>query len=71
MLFRSKQFMASAIPVGPNGATYYGAGRAGKPTELNLDSKTLKSFAGNRARKGHFVEPRLKEGKLKTNPVVS
>jgi len=66
-----KQFMASAIPVGPSGATYYGAGRAGKPTELNLDSKTLKSFAGNRARKGHFVEPRLKEGKLKANPVVS
>jgi topoisomerase-4 subunit A len=27
----------------------------------------LKSFAGNRARKGHFVEPRLKDGKLKAN----
>ena len=62
-----KEFMASAIAVGPNGATYSGAGRAGKPTELSLDAKTLKSFAGNRARKGHFVEPRLKEGKLKAN----
>jgi len=60
-------YLASAIPVGPEGATYAGAGRAGKPTELNLDAKTLKSFAGNRARKGHFVEPRLKEGKLKAN----
>jgi len=62
-----KEFMASAIAVGPHGATYSGAGRAGKPTELSLDAKTLKSFAGNRARKGHFVEPRLKEGKLKAN----
>jgi len=62
-----KEFLASAIAVGSTGATYAGAGRAGKPTELNLDAKTLKSFAGNRARKGHFVEPRLKEGKLKAN----
>jgi len=62
-----KEFLASAIAVGSAGATYAGAGRAGKPTELNLDAKTLKSFAGNRARKGHFVEPRLKDGKLKAN----
>ena len=62
-----KEFMASAIAVGPHGVIYSGAGRAGKPTELSLDAKTLKSFAGNRARKGHFVEPRLKEGKLKAN----
>ncbi len=59
--------LASAVAVGPDGATYSGAGRAGKPTELALDAKTLKSFAGNRARKGHFVEPRLKDGKLKAN----
>jgi topoisomerase IV subunit A len=62
-----KEALASAIAVGPSGATYSGAGRAGKPTELSLDAKTLKSFAGNRARKGHFVEPRLKDGKLKAN----
>lgn len=62
-----KEFMASAIAVGPNGAIYSGSGRAGKPTELSFDAKTLKSFAGNRARKGHFVEPRLKDGKLKAN----
>jgi topoisomerase-4 subunit A len=62
-----KEVLASAIAVGPSGATYSGAGRAGKPTELSLDAKTLKSFAGNRARKGHFVEPRLKDGKLKAN----
>jgi len=62
-----KETLASAIAVGPEGATYIGAGRAGKPTELNLDAKTLKTFVGNRARKGHFVEPRLKDGKLKAN----
>jgi len=62
-----KETLASAIAVGPEGATYTGAGRAGKPTELNLDAKTLKTFVGNRARKGHFVEPRLKDGKLKAN----
>ena len=35
--------------------------------ELQNSAKTLKSFAGNRARKGHFVEPRLKDGKLTAN----
>jgi len=64
-----KEALASAIAVGPAGASYFGAGRGGKHTELNLDAKTLKSFAGNRARKGHFVEPRLKDGKLKANSV--
>jgi topoisomerase-4 subunit A len=62
-----KERLASAIAVGPDGATYSGAGRAGKPTELSLDSKTLKSFAGNRARKGHYLDPRLKDGKLSPN----
>jgi len=62
-----KERLASAIAVGPDGAIYSGAGRAGKPTELTLDVKTLKSFAGNRARKGHYVEPRLKDGKLKAS----
>ncbi|QWD09133.1 DNA topoisomerase IV subunit A [Polynucleobacter paneuropaeus] len=62
-----KETLASAIAVGAEGATYSGAGRASKPTELNLDAKTLKTFVGNRARKGHFVEPRLKDGKLKAN----
>ena len=62
-----KETLASAIAVGAEGATYSGAGRAGKPTELNLDAKTLKTFVGNRARKGHFVELRLKDGKLKAN----
>jgi topoisomerase IV subunit A len=62
-----KERLSSAVAVGPDGATYSGAGRAGKPTQLSLDSKTLKSFAGNRARKGHYLDPRLKDGKLISN----
>jgi len=62
-----KERLASAIAVGSDGATYSGAGRAGKPTQLSLDTKTLKSFAGNRARKGHYLDPRLKDGKLSSN----
>ncbi len=61
----SKEFLRSAIAVGAEGASYSGLGRGGKPTDTFLDSKTLKGFAGNRARKGHLVEPRLKEARLK------
>ncbi len=60
-----KEFMRSAIAVGADGASYSGLSRAGKPTDTHLDAKTLKGFAGNRARKGHLVEPRLKEARLK------
>ena len=62
-----KEKLASAIAVGPEGASYSGIGRGGKFSDMSLDIKTLKSFAGNRARKGHFLEPRLKEGQLKAN----
>lgn len=64
-----KEFMRSAIAVGADGASYSGLGRAAKPTDTHLDAKTLKGFAGNRARKGHLVEPRLKEARLKANSV--
>ncbi len=64
-----KEFMRSAIAVGADGASYSGLGRGGKPTDTHLDAKTLKGFVGNRARKGHLVEPRLKEARLKANIV--
>jgi topoisomerase-4 subunit A len=60
-----KEFLRSAIAFGSEGAIYSGLGRGGKPTDTILDAKALKGFAGNRARKGHLVEPRLKEAKLK------
>jgi len=56
--------LQSAIAVGPAGAIISGLGRAGKPTEAALDAKTLKSFTANRARKGHALEPKLKDAKL-------
>jgi topoisomerase-4 subunit A len=56
--------LQSAIAVGSAGAIISGLGRAGKPTEAALDAKTLKSFTANRARKGHALEPKLKDAKL-------
>ncbi len=56
--------LQSAIAVGSSGAVISGLGRAGKPTEAALDAKTLKSFTANRARKGHALEPKLKDAKL-------
>lgn len=56
--------LQSAIAVGDTGATLSGLGRTGKPTEAALDAKTLKAFAANRARKGHALEPKLKDAKL-------
>ena len=56
--------LQSAIAVGSAGAVISGLGRAGKPTEAALDAKTLKSFSANRARKGHALEPKLKDAKL-------
>ena len=56
--------LQSAVAVGEAGAMLSGAGRAGKPTEAALDLKTLKSFFTHRARKGHALEPKLKDAKL-------
>jgi topoisomerase-4 subunit A len=56
--------LQSAIAVSSAGAVISGLGRAGKPTEAALDAKTLKSFSANRARKGHALEPKLKDAKL-------
>ena len=61
--------LQSAIAVGSAGAIISGLGRAGKPTEAALDAKTLKSFTANRARKGHALEPKLKDAKL--SPVLA
>ncbi len=56
--------LQSAIAVGAGGATIAGLGRTGKPTEASLDAKTLKAFTANRARKGHALEPKMKDAKL-------
>ena len=56
--------LASAAPYGSSGLQLTGSGRSGKPTVVDLDTKVLKSFQANRARKGHALEPKLKDAKL-------
>ncbi len=56
--------LASVSPYGPSGLQLKGSGRAGKPTVVDLDVKILKSFQAHRARKGHALEPKLKDAQL-------
>ena len=56
--------LVSAAPFGSAGLRLIGAGRAGKPTVVDLDAKILKSFQAHRARKGHALEPKLKDAQL-------
>ena len=60
-----KEKLQSAIPFGNSGLQMDGLGRAGKPTSVNISYKTLLDFKAQRARKGHLVEPKLKDGILK------
>ena len=54
----------SAAPYGSDGLLMSGVGRGGKPTVMSLDVKILKSFQTHRARKGHSLEPKLKDAQL-------
>jgi topoisomerase-4 subunit A len=56
--------LQSVVTLGDAGAVLSGSGRTGKPTEATLDAKTLKAFTTHRARKGHTLEPKLKDAKL-------
>jgi topoisomerase-4 subunit A len=56
--------LASIAPYGSQGLQMIGAGRASKPTTVDLDVKILKSFQTHRARKGHALEPKLKDASL-------
>jgi len=64
MELEKNEKLQAAIAVDDRGAVMSGAGRAGKPTEVELDAKILKSFTTHRARKGHALEPKLKDAKL-------
>ena len=56
--------LIGAVPYGPKGIQIEGTGRTGKPTVISIDLKTLKSFQTHRARKGHNLEPKLKNPKV-------
>ena len=60
----AKESLQSAIAFGAKGLQMDGLGRAGKPTSVNITYKTLIDFKAQRARKGHAIEPKLKDAKL-------
>jgi topoisomerase-4 subunit A len=60
-----KERLQSAIAFGERGLMMSGLGRAGKPTTVEITQKTLLGFKAQRARKGHAIDPRLKQASLK------
>jgi topoisomerase-4 subunit A len=55
-----------AAGLAPKSGLYvFGAGRAGKPAEVLLDAKALKTYEGNRARRGKLLELRFKPSRIK------
>ncbi len=59
-----KESLQSAIAFGSQGLQMDGLGRAGKATSVHISYKTLIEFKAQRARKGHAIEPKLKDAKL-------
>ena len=60
-----KTQLLSAICFDEQGLLFEGLGRANKPSSVSLSQKNLLTFKTSRAKKGHFVEPKLKEASLK------
>ena len=60
-----KESLQSAIPFGAEGLIMEGIGRGGKPSSVHINYKTLMGFKAPRARKGHVIDPKLKEACLK------
>jgi topoisomerase-4 subunit A len=67
MDLEAKESLQSAIAFGNQGLQMEGLGRAGKATAVNISYKTLMDFKAQRARKGHAIEPKLKEARLLQN----
>ncbi len=60
-----KESLQSAIAFGAEGLVMDGIGRGGKPSSVHINYKTLMGFKAPRARKGHAIDPKLKEACLK------
>jgi len=60
-----KESLQSAIAFGAEGLIMEGIGRGGKPSSVHINYKTLMGFKAPRARKGHAIDPKLKEACLK------
>ena len=55
-----KEHLVQATPIGAAGVVLLGAGRGGKPTEVELRGAALATHVGKRARKGRKPDSRLK-----------
>ena len=55
-----KEHLVQATPIGAAGVVLLGAGRGGKPSEVELRGAALASHVGKRARKGRKPDSRLK-----------
>lgn len=60
-----KESLQSAIAFGAEGLVMDGIGRGGKPSSVHINYKTLMGFKAPRSRKGHAIDPKLKEACLK------
>lgn len=60
-----KAQLLSAICFDEQGLLFEGLGRANKPSSVPFSQKNLLTFKTSRAKKGQFVEPKLKEAMFK------
>jgi len=59
-----KDLMQQAVVFGKQGVSVTGLGRGQKQVERTFTGAQLAAWAGNRARKGRFLEPRIKKARL-------
>jgi topoisomerase-4 subunit A len=64
MGLESRDVFAQALAFGAEGVVVAGVGRGGKPLERAFGAGQLESWRGVRARKGRFLEPRIKDPRL-------
>src|SRR5690606_4644628 len=61
MGLEARDVFAQAIVFGRDGVVASGTGRGGKPVERAFGALALEAWRGNRARKGRYLEPRIKD----------
>ncbi len=66
MTFDAGDSLRQAIVYGPAGVLVRGGGRGGKRVDRVFGAAALEAWAGRRARKGRFLEPRVKDAVLDT-----
>ncbi|MEB2319424.1 MAG: DNA topoisomerase IV subunit A [Pseudomonadota bacterium] len=64
MGLEARDVFAQAIVFGREGVVVNGIGRGGKPVERAFGALALDAWRGSRARKGRFLEPRIKDARL-------